>query len=413
MKSSRKKQIIYASIIVIAAIAVAVLFALYYRQLTGNILMDHYWHLNFATVAWETVTGSLETTFQAVTYPLYHLSAQLVAKITGMSIYGAGAVVLGLCNAMAFVTIVAICFRVCGKVTTAKKIVIPIFAATSLVFVVACSPLTDYRLYARQGAANPVHNPTLLMARPFGLLAFLCFCLAIQNFEKQKNYIKEMVMFSALMMLSILGKPSFAFVLIPAMGIETLIVMIKNRRISFGIAALIAVLPPLVLILFQYIRMNSLYADLNNISYLSASLSAIAVDTSETIGNGIVKFGIHVGGFSDFTWPEIFKVSLATFPVPIILFSWKHLKKNSFYRVAMLTLLFGWHEMFFLSNGPTGDFSWGYDMAVQLATAVSLGISLKYKQKLRMGITYAVYAYQVLCGFYFMWSVIDVNYFWI
>ena len=69
------------------------------------------------------------------------------------------------------------------------------------------------------------------------------------------------------------------------------------------------------------------------------------------------------------------------------------------YRMAYYALLFGWLQMFFLTNGSSGDFSWGYDLAVQAATVIALAISQKSEiARWRKWIAWGVFLYQSFCG---------------
>lgn len=74
--------------------------------------------------------------------------------------------------------------------------------------------------------------------------------------------------------------------------------------------------------------------------------------------------------------------------------------------------------MFWFSNGPAGDFSWGYDLAVQAATVVALALTAKEQMSGRGRIilnytAYAVFLYQVITGIIYLWTIYNTTMFWI
>ena len=243
----------------------------------------------------------------------------------------------------------------------------------AIVFVVARGPLTQWRYYARQCAANPVHNPTLLFVRPIGLLTILAFLWFLEVYERKENSLTALVTFGFLSLLSVFAKPNFAFVFLMAMAVVVLERMISQKSIKIGVLALAAALPSALAMLWQF-------------TYASGSTEAMHVR-------------ISFGSFSEFTPVEVVMVSLATFPVPILLFSRKIFLRESAYRMAYYALLIGWLQMFFLTNGISGDFSWGYDLAVQFATVVTLACAQKSEMAAwRKWIAMGIFAYQAFCG---------------
>lgn len=250
------------------------------------------------------------------------------------------------------------------------------------VFMTVRSPLCGMRYYEGQGAANPQHNPTILYCRVFALASFILFVRFMEYYEAKKAYLAPAIGFGVMTFLSILAKPSYAIVFLEGMGLLTLIRMIKHKKLDVGIAAFLCVLPSVIFLAWQMV-------------YVKGNSQMLNVETTITTG---------ITYINTFTKQELFLSGLAVFPVVILLFRIKGLKENAGYMLAMVAFVVGWIQMYFFNNGPTGDFGWGYFLSVQVATVVALAYSRVYAPKKWWirginGIAYAVYAYQVLCGF--------------
>lgn len=316
----------------------------------------------------------------AAVYPLYHITLKILATLIGGHYYTASCILLSVANVFSAFLFRWMLNTILSADKTNKKYLIDIISVLGIVFITARSPLNGWRFYAEQCAANPVHNPTILFVRPFGIICFTEFCLFIKHYLNKTNYKKNLILFALFSALSILAKPSFALVFLPAMGAVVLIYMILNRTIKIGILSLLAVIPSAILLLFQFV--------------------------APIPGGRTLSVGIQFGSFSNFTWRQVICVSVVTFPVPIILFCRRALKENVYYQVSMIALLIGWLQMFCLTNGPTGDFSWGYDLSVQFATLVSVICAIKYDvSKWRRWTGYFVLLYQSVCGIIYMVDV--------
>ena len=113
---------------------------------------------------------------------------------------------------------------------------------------------------------------------------------------------------------------------------------------------------------------------------------------------------------------EILKVCIATFPVPLLglLLYRKKILKSIFTITGFLALIFGVAEMFLLTNGNTGDFSWGYDLSVGVATMVTLGESMNEQEDRWKRIPlFSVFVCQLVIGFYYIVRVYQGGIYWI
>ena len=70
--------------------------------------------------------------------------------------------------------------------------------------------------------------------------------------------------------------------------------------------------------------------------------------------------------------------------------------------------------MFLLTNGGSGDYSWGYDLAVGVSTLFVLGKSLgNSKQKWRRIPVLSVFFIQTVIGFYYVIRIYHLEgWFW-
>lgn len=326
----------------------------------------------------------------AFAYPVYHIVQKLVHLILRIDYETAAAFILSV-SVFVSVLLYRKLVHMIVKDTVSNRYFADFLALGTVVFEVARCWLDDWRFYQFQCGPNPFHNPTILFVRPIGLIGFINFIKCIQSYKKKGCY-KYAVLFSISMLISIGAKPSFALVFLPAMGIYTLYYMIRNKEIWFGVIAFIAVLPSLVLLIIQQL-------------WVSTQTQAL---------NVVIGFG----GFTGLNPLQIFQASLITFPVVLILFRAKLMKKKEIYFISMVALVIGWFQMFFFSNGPAGDFSWGYDLAVQVATLVTLAETRNEDnpgkgRKIVNNVAYIIFLYQVVTGVLYMWNIYNFNAYWI
>lgn len=321
-------------------------------------------------------------------YPGYHLVQKLVHFILQVDYETAAALVLSL-SAVISVLLYRKLMLMMMEDTVFNRYFADVVSMGAVLFGVARCWLNDWRYYQFQCAANPFHNPTILFVRPFGIACYIYFIKYVKTY-KQKCCYKFAALFGITALLSVIAKPSFAIVFLPALGIYTLIYIIKNKELRFGTIALFSVLPSLVLLVFQQIWVSS---------------------NSEAL-NTTIKFG----GFTGMDTWQIIGATIVTFPVVFLLFRISLLKKEPAYFISMMALLIGWMQMYLLNSGVTGDFSWGYDLSVQFAVLTALAESRNgeaVKRKIVNYASYFIFAYQVLVGIKYLWTIYTTAEFWI
>lgn len=335
-----------------------------------------------------------------LTYPLYHVCIGFLYKSFGINENIVVAVVLTLSNVIS-----VILFRKLFTIISEKKTsyIGDICSLCIMLFMPICSALTDYRIYARQCGPNPLHNPTIIFVRPFGIATCIFFGLFIEQYRKNSAQInwKYLFGFGIMSLLSVLAKPSYAFVFLPAMGILVLLIMISEKKLKCGFLSFVAVLPSVIIMLAQYLFMRE--------------------KSSE------VAMHFQFGGFSNFSLLEIIAVSISSFPVIFFLCHKNFFSLDQQWSfTALLALFIGWVQMFFLSDGSDGNFSWGYDLAIAYATMVAIASEIKRLQQdkiqnrkeklnlfIRDGMALVFFLCQIASGVIYIFRVCLTGSYWI
>lgn len=327
---------------------------------------------------------------QAYAYPLFHLTQKFIHLLLQVDYFTAAALLLPLtiiCSAVMYKKLIL----VIADNTDSNKYFADIISVGAVMFNVARCWLNDWRFYSLQCGPNPFHNPTILFVRPFAIASFIYFIKLIRTY-KQIKYMRYALLFSIFTLLSVGAKPSYAIVFLPAMGIYAIYHILANKELKFGITALVAVLPSLLLLLLQQKWASS------------------QIKTEEIIFRFGGSFGLE--GFN------IITASLVTFPVVILLFRSSLMKKEPAYFIAVVALAIGWMQMYLIDFGA-GDTSWGYDLSIQFATVITLAEirnnqeEVKLHRKILNSVAYIIFAYQVWVGFQYLQRIYTGIQFWI
>ncbi len=327
-----------------------------------------------------------------------------------------------------------------------QRYLVDLICLGSVFFENLTGPLTEGRFYTLQGAPNPWHNPTVLMVKPFGILAFALFIRLLKKaFGGGQRCLRVAIAYAVVILLCAYAKPSHPFVLLPAFCAATLAGMWKKRSVRPGLVILAATLPVAALLCWQFVVcfhdslpqwMVPRYAysveELDAMERAESDTQAGA-DQGESTGVGEPvslqgsegqlpdskvdsKFGFRFGqklGVNDpFNVIQVAGVTVAACAVPLLALFFALVRDRSLFRdpsfwIALVALLVGWVERFFFSNGPHGDFAWGYYGAIQIATVVSLAALLR-SGKIRFwmkGLALCAYAYQICCGVVYCYNI--------
>lgn len=312
-------------------------------------------------------------------YPLYHAILKIIHMISHLDYEICTAMLMVLCNFVSIMLVKEIMKKVCGN--NAESYFIDFISIFSIIFLSCRGPWTGWYFYDTIDGPSPIHNPTIIMVRPFMLWTLLEFCELIKKYNlNSKVDTKKLVMFAIGSLLAAAAKPSFAVIFYPIMGIYVFVKMIKNADIMLGVKLALAILPSVLLLLFQYWWISTLTEKL---------------DTT-----------IHFGSYTHLSTAQVFIVTLTMIPVPLILFNYNRLKEDIYYLVAVGGFVCGWLQMYFLDQGPDGNYAWGYSLAVFFLTFISMSemISDRNKTKrIKFLVCLAIFIYQAFVGVLYLY----------
>lgn len=192
---------------------------------------------------------------------------------------------------------------------------------------------------------NPYWNATYLAARPFSIISFFLTAEMLEEYEKSIPKNKAVFLGTAIF-LSAFTKPSFAFVLLPVVGL-TLFYRLCRTRLSNWKETLCfggVFLPTGVLLILQY----------------------IGVFTGHNLLGEETGIGFEVGkawGITSGNIPLSIMLALL-FPFSILALNWKEIREDAQFRlswqllaIGMLTCLVLYEKGFRMGHM---NFSWGY-----------------------------------------------------
>lgn len=255
--------------------------------------------------------------------------------------------------------------------------------------IISSLPFKNGNLYLPQGSPNVYHNPTYIFLRPFSLVSFFNFYLLSKNETDSKNI--NFIIFSIATLLSTYSKPSFSLPFLCSAGILVAISLLKNRfkNIKYGIKMFVSVLPTLILMIYQYLSVNTF---------------------------GILNTSIRFGTFLNLSFSDSIIASFCALLYPIIssIYILKHVKNTKYLQIIAWSYMFiSWLQYYFLyqTNFNNGDYAWGYFQGlffiyyINTITLLSNGLLIKIK------IVYILFIMQTLFGIiYFLIYLFNLDF---
>lgn len=260
-----------------------------------------------------------------------------------------------------------------------------------------------FQRYIGYQSASIWHNSTYICMKFLSVLTFSSF-LRLEAVYREEFRWREWLAFAGLLVLCNGVKPSFCMMFAPAMAVFLISELLKKvpfRKVFiFGSA----VLPSLLVILWQKM-----------------------VLFGENTGNGIIfapGYALSMRG----SHPKVtFFLSIA-FPLLILLFTLKELKKDGLYRFGWIMWLFGFLEVFLFAEAGNrakdSNFFWGYSMAVFFVNLFAMWKLLEvnrcsqgvWSHKIfRKGVVLTgvlCLSYQTWCGIYFFANLLTGKSYW-
>jgi hypothetical protein len=108
----------------------------------------------------------------------------------------------------------------------------------------------DHQTYYGYIYFNPYHNPTLLLLKPFAILVIV---FTVQALEGKYASWQKILLAAVVSVIGAFAKPNYVLCLLPAAGILALIRLWKKKAVDWKQLILGITLPPVLLILWQFI----------------------------------------------------------------------------------------------------------------------------------------------------------------
>lgn len=250
---------------------------------------------------------------------------------------------------------------------------------------------------------NPFHNATYLAARPFAVVTFFLAVGILQDYEQKDTWLrKDTALFSVMLLLTTLTKPSFTLVLAGTCGVIMLWRLIRSR--GKGMKAFwqfgIAFLPTFAVLLYQYFGMftGEVYGQENGIAW--SFLTAWKEKTDN------VPVSILLA---------------AAFPLSVLLFQRRKALKLPFFRFAwqfFATALFT--MLFLIEKGYRAghmNFAWGYMYALFFlfvtGAAVLVRETLRRSQPVwQLLIQWLLFGAHLACGADYLMNLLKGGYYY-
>ncbi|MEG0893879.1 MAG: hypothetical protein RR998_05625 [Oscillospiraceae bacterium] len=356
----------------------------------------------------------LKGVFLIKAFPLWHLLIQFVARIAAgtLGLFGIakddlifGYDMFDLCESSAaalltaaFITLtVYVTYRVMeyhlkGRLSNRQTLH---FAMSMAV----CGAIFIYGMYKTPypiGCITPNvwHNTTQIAVEPFAVASFFLYLYAYDNRTalsaqtwrwKLSRYDCCMILFSVLMFVGALLKPSFFQAFVPGLFVFCAVDVFSTRfkSLKFNLLTAAALLPLGALGLLQFL--------------------STFVDNESTLSGGLAAGWLYVWHvFSDV--PLVSLLLSAAFPLFVFAVLWRKIPGNSGIRLSLLTFVsgVGQYAVLYIKDAPfCADFIWGANISLRLLFIVAFIELIRAQDemgctKYRIGL--GIFALHILSG---------------
>lgn len=323
-------------------------------------------------------------------YPLFFVICRFFCLF--FSIEWSVTIVLSILNALAYVSLYRFMKKYYSNIPewAVSLMVLVAFTVSMLFYPLNPNMESQWWNYRYLGvfSPNPYQNATYLATRPFSILLFAKFA----DIEFGERKISDYLCLSVWMLLSVLAKPSFAFIFFPVIAGVTISDAIKSKRVGMDFwKVVIAAIPAIIALLFQF-------------------SSVFGPTVSDTEG------GIHFGfAVVWHYWTKGIKTSFIKanfFPIIFLLIHLKDFVKDRILRYAWYSFIVGFISFICLYEGgfrmADANFAWGYMHGMFFTYCVSGFIMVRElfgtdkRDKIRGFISLAVFIPHLVCGIIFM-----------
>jgi hypothetical protein len=184
---------------------------------------------------------------------LYHFLLNTISSLSGTSSIYASFLAIFIIVLMTFI----VAARNIGDAVTGISKYIVILSAC---FLLLSHPIPivfpyDQHIYHGYVASNVYHNPTILLLKLFSLIHFSLLCKVLESEDGDKTNYLDLILLAILTALTIIAKPNYIIILIPALFILYFglrFFVNKSTRGIFAVGASIGA-PALILLIWQFV----------------------------------------------------------------------------------------------------------------------------------------------------------------
>lgn len=329
-------------------------------------------------------------------YPLFHITIALLSRVTG-SIAWTAVIVIMLSLTLTILGVRKLALRQLTTPTSMQLYAVDFIAVTCVAIGAIAGPVTGGRYYIPYGSFNVWHNPTTTFMRPFAIYATYYFMElwdalpwdALPDAERRRELRRPALIFSILLFLSVLAKPSFALVFLIAAGLLTLARFLRRvgaqPRAAFrcAVTLLVCVLPSIALMLVQEVLCSKY---------------------------GMLDFGLQLRPLSDIFSLSTLRGLAALYVAPLLflVFGFKYIRKEPLCQLAYVMLGAGFFIWYCTVQGLPSmtDYAWSYYYTLFFGIVIAAVFSVKYVKKLWYRLCFAgVWGLQLFYGIKYMYYI--------
>lgn len=332
---------------------VALITALIFLPMISRMAVTGYDYLVHIPIAEEMLsTGRIRTP-----HFLLQAFAILLSAITG-----------GISNATVVTLLVSVAFTAALTYRCLRSSLdsepLSLYFTAALLFaspVAALFPL-DRHLYLGYIGVNVLHNPTMILLKPFALLLFTYSARSLESDSPPSHSL--LALCAIVTVAAAMAKPSFTIVLLPAISLMMLILWLKGEPFDRKMSLLAIMVPSLVILLIQY-RMTYSTAQIDGVYNGSSSIIFSPLLVMNTYSTHLLtKFLLSV-----------------LFPLTVTALYYRETLRDRALQLAWLTFGAGALYTYLLAeSGPRmnqGNFTWSAQIALFILFVASTKFLVK------------------------------------
>jgi hypothetical protein len=250
--------------------------------------------------------------------------------------------------------------------------------------------LAQRNLYGGYIAPNALHNPTVILLKPFALLVFALVVPLLRGVRPLGTWTLFVTML--LVILSIFAKPSYLMCLLPVVVVVGAYRLIRREQVEVAILVVGLIIPTIILLLVQYFHAFYVSEFIGETNVIIEPLAGV-LPYAPTHGWLVLKFMLSIA-----------------FPLAVYGLYYKEALKDNVFNLAVLTFGSATAQMYILAedgvHAAHGNFWWGAQVTLFILFIIATKFLLRQtvmQRDWRFQICVAVLTLHVICGiiFYF------------